>query len=139
MSKMFEQLNKQIHETQELIREKTTLLSSLKEELAELEVKSWSPPDGIFVVYIDGTVLELSNFQKETHGVDPKFGNIRSSKKKAKQLAKSQKDFNRISAYFDDQVPVIKIEHDSDFSTVSMIWYDYSKSNLSTFKREVIC
>ena len=88
----FEELNKKIQETQELIKEKTTLLSSLKEELVELEKKSWSPPNGDYVVDSTGNILDLSNDPNKLTWVNPEFGNVRSSKKKAEKLTKNQND-----------------------------------------------
>jgi len=123
----FEELNKKIQETQELIKEKTTLLSSLKEELVELEKKSWSPPNGDYVVDSTGNILDLSNDPNKLTWVNPEFGNVRSSKKKAEKLTKNQKNFNRISAYFDDVAPVIEVKINEGYSTISLNFYDYSK------------
>lgn len=134
----YEVLYKLIEETQEVIKVKTTNLASLKEELSQLELKKWTPPNGNFIVDRDGTVLELSNFEKETNGIDPEFGNVRPSLQKAKKLAKNQRVFNRISAYFGDTSFVIETKCNGDHSIVSLNFYDYSKNDLSTFKREVI-
>ena len=138
MMERFEELNKLIAEQQEVIKERSTILSSLQEELYNLASYKWIPPNGEYVVGGHGKVINLSKMI-DKEWVNPEFGNVRRSKSKAEKLARNQKTFNRISAYFDDTAPIIEIEFKGDYSVVSLNFYDYSGSDLSIFKRDVIC
>lgn len=132
-----EQIQKLITQTQQIIDENSMKLNLLQHELQYSVREKWTPPTGNFIVGNNGNVVDLGNCTDKDL-VDPEFGNARSTLLKALKLSKNQKQFNRVSAYFDDIKPVITCEENCHYTKVSIEWYDYSKKDLSIFKEDVL-
>lgn len=113
--------NKQITNLQEINKR-------LQEQLDQIELKTWEPDKGNYLVGSNGEVREkrFIFIDEESQA----FGTERTSIQQAQLASNNMRRFNRLSCFMNDNKPILEF---TDLS-VSLTFYDYDLVKLNKLK-----
>jgi hypothetical protein len=121
-------IEQSIQDNNEKIANLQSVNSKLQEQLDQIELKTWEPDKGNYLVGSNGEVRE-----KQFIFIDEEsqaFGTERVSNKQATLAANNMRRFNRLSCFMNDDRPILEF---TDIS-VSLTFYDYDKAKLEKLK-----